>query len=38
MNITEEIYSLMEAIHNDHSISGPRFNQLLRFGLVDVAD
>ena len=34
MQIREEFGSLIEDVHDDWSIRGPRFNQMLRFGLV----
>jgi hypothetical protein len=34
MKINEEVYGLMESVHDRNSIKGSRFNQLLRFGLV----
>ncbi len=34
MKINEEVYGLMESVHDRNSISGPRFVQMLRFGLV----
>ena len=34
MKIHEEVYGLMEDVHDRNSISGPRFVQMLRFGLV----
>jgi nicotinic acid mononucleotide adenylyltransferase len=36
MQITEEIYRIIESVHDVNSIEGPRFNQMLRFGLVPV--
>lgn len=36
MQITEEFCSLIEGVHSKSSIRGPRFNQMLRFGLVPV--
>lgn len=34
MKINEEVYGLMEDVHDRNSISGSRFVRLLRFGLV----
>jgi nicotinic acid mononucleotide adenylyltransferase len=34
MQIREEFGSLIESVHDDWSIKGARFNQMLRFGLV----
>jgi len=34
MKINEEVYKLMEDVHNDRKVVGSRFNQMLRFGLV----
>ncbi|HIB85218.1 MAG TPA: hypothetical protein EYO59_11665, partial [Chromatiaceae bacterium] len=36
MKINEEVYELMESVHDRNSIKGSRFNQLLRFGLVPI--
>jgi phosphopantetheine adenylyltransferase len=36
MQITEEFCSLIEGVHSKSSVRGPRFNQMLRFGLVPV--
>lgn len=34
MKINEEVYGLMESLHDDKEVGGKRFNQMLRFGLV----
>jgi nicotinic acid mononucleotide adenylyltransferase len=34
MKITEEVYKLIESVHDNRSVKGMRFNQMLRFGLV----
>jgi len=34
MKINEEVYNLIESIHDNRSVKGSRFNQMLRFGLV----
>jgi nicotinic acid mononucleotide adenylyltransferase len=36
MNVVEEVHRIIESVHDKASIEGPRFNQMLRFGLVPV--